>query len=81
MKKSDIGKAVRDAILRTFPKASPEDESNGLSQETLKAWDSLGHLRLVLTLEQEFSLKFPTEVIPQLTSDDRIIDYLYQTLE
>jgi len=34
----------------------------------LDAWDSLGHLRLMMELEHEFKVRFSTEQIRQLTS-------------
>lgn len=34
----------------------------------IEAWDSLGHLRLMMEIEQEFGVRFSTEQIRQLTS-------------
>jgi acyl carrier protein len=34
----------------------------------LDAWDSLGHLRLMMELEHEFNVRFSTEQIRRLTS-------------
>lgn len=38
------------------------------SMETVAEWDSLTHLRLIMSIEQEFGLTFETEKIPLLTS-------------
>lgn len=38
------------------------------SSETLEAWDSLGHLDVILAVEQEFGVHFLTDEIPQMTS-------------
>ncbi len=34
----------------------------------LDAWDSLGHLRLMMEIEHEFNVRFSTEQIRRLTS-------------
>jgi acyl carrier protein len=39
-----------------------------LAAGTIDAWDSFGHLQVVLALEQEFSVHFPIEKISELTT-------------
>jgi len=39
-----------------------------LSINTVESWDSLGHLNLILAIEEEFDVKFLTEEIPNLSS-------------
>jgi acyl carrier protein len=36
--------------------------------ETIPNWDSLGHLRLIMAVEEAFSIRFATEEIPTLLS-------------
>jgi acyl carrier protein len=43
------------------------------SSDTIKNWDSLQHLNLVLALEQEFGLQFAPEEIEKLMSVQSII--------
>lgn len=38
------------------------------SYETIAEWDSLGHLKLIFAIEEEFEIKFNAEKIPQLNS-------------
>jgi acyl carrier protein len=38
------------------------------SQDTLKSWDSLKHMNLVLALEQTFSVEIPDEDAAEITS-------------
>jgi len=38
------------------------------SMQTIKSWDSLRHLNLVLALEEHFGISFDTEEIPELTT-------------
>lgn len=42
------------------------------SPESIAAWDSIGHLNLILALEQRFGVTFEPEQIPQLTSVEAI---------
>jgi len=37
------------------------------SSKTLPAWSSMGHLTLVLELEQEFGISLPPEVVEKMT--------------
>ena len=40
----------------------------GASQDTLKSWDSLKHMNLVLALEQAFGIEIPDEDAAEITS-------------
>lgn len=42
----------------------------------IEAWDSLGHLRLMMEIEQEFGVRFSTNQLRQLTSLAEIQDAL-----
>ena len=46
------------------------------SRESLEPWDSLGHLVLVLELEQEFGVQLPPEHVQQLNSVAEIAQIL-----
>ena len=46
------------------------------SQQTIPAWDSLGHINLVLALEMEFRVQFTTTQIPLLVDMASICDAL-----
>lgn len=68
MKNSDdIRKRLRKTIAAVFEldeQHLPEDPS----PQTIERWDSLGHLQLIIAVEQEFNVHFTMEKIPQLTS-------------
>jgi acyl carrier protein len=49
---------------------------DNISSDTLKQWDSLNHLKLIMAIEQEFNVQFETEVIPQLNSFKKICSAL-----
>lgn len=38
------------------------------SHETLAAWDSLGHVQVILAVEGHFGVRFRTDELPQLNS-------------
>lgn len=42
----------------------------------IEAWDSLGHLRLMMEIEQEFAVQFSTAQLRQLTSLSEIWEAL-----
>jgi acyl carrier protein len=44
------------------------------SPETIDAWDSVAHLNLVLSLEQEFAVTFDLDEVAELTSVRAIVD-------
>ena len=45
-----------------------EELSRDSAVGTLDAWDSLGHLRLILEIEKAFGIQFETRQIPEMTS-------------
>jgi acyl carrier protein len=47
-----------------------------LSFDTIAAWDSVNHLKLILGLEEAFRLRFSTAEIPNLVSVGRIQEAL-----
>jgi acyl carrier protein len=46
------------------------------SPESVEAWDSLGHLTLMLALEQEFAVQIDPEQMEDLTSVGAIAEQL-----
>ncbi|MDR0603981.1 MAG: acyl carrier protein [Bacteroidales bacterium] len=43
------------------------------SQQDIEKWDSLGHLNLIVALEEEFDVLFEPEEIAEMTSVQKII--------
>jgi acyl carrier protein len=46
------------------------------SPETVEGWDSVGHLNLVLALEQEFHVQFSPDDIEKMVNVEKIIHAL-----
>ena len=62
---------TRVALKRVFEDVfadSPFEFSDALSRESLEAWDSLGHIRLIAATEEGFDIRFTIEEIEKLTS-------------
>jgi acyl carrier protein len=49
-----------------------EEFSDALSPEQVKGWDSLGHLRLVMALQEEFGVEFEVDEIMRMESVAKI---------
>ena len=68
----EIEDRVRKTILRTF-NLSREDGMRELRMGSLPGWDSLGHMRLVVELEEEFGVSFPAYLLPEILDVDSIV--------
>jgi len=42
------------------------------SIDTVEKWDSVGHLEIILSVEQAFGVRFHTDDIPELVSVERL---------
>jgi len=62
-----VNPRLAQLIAETFL-LKPEQISPSLSIGMVEKWDSMGHIELVLRLEETFKIRFPTEEIPQLKS-------------
>ena len=72
-----MSEAVLDDVRQTVAEVfliDPEQVSTESSTESISAWDSIGHLNLVLALEQKFEVNFDPDQIPQLTSVQAIAE-------
>lgn len=64
---SSIRQSLEDVFREVF-----EDEdfefSESLGRESLKAWDSLGHIRLIAAIEEKFDVRLTMEEIEHFSS-------------
>ena len=51
---------------------NPADLTLQTDMDFIDAWDSLGHLNLIMAVEKEFHVKFPTGQIISLDSVEKI---------
>ena len=69
---SNLSQLVRNVIVKTF-NLSSEDSRRELRMGSVPGWDSLGHMRLVVELEAEFSVSFPAYLLPEILDVDSIV--------
>lgn len=64
------------AVIATTLKVPPDSISESTTSEEIAAWDSLGHVNLMIALEQSYDILFDVEDFSKLTSVPAIIQYL-----
>lgn len=66
---------LRDVMASTLD-ISPDVIRTDSSMEDIKEWDSLGHVQIMVALEQSFDVYLDVEDFAELTSVQRILDYV-----
>ncbi len=79
MNKQDINKKLIEIFSLVFGKEFTKEDN--LSMENFEDWSSLKHIELIVALEEYFEVSIKPENIPELTSKEKIIDYLSNVLE
>jgi acyl carrier protein len=64
---AEVLEEVRQTVAEVFA-LDPASVTAASSAETVPAWDSMGHLNLILATEQRFGVTLDPEQVPQLTS-------------
>lgn len=68
---------MEDRILEIMKDVfGTEDIDRTVSQKNCEKWDSLAHLNLIVELETEFGVSFEPEEIGEMTSFDKVCEYL-----
>ena len=68
---------LQQAIAATL-KVPSDSITPTTNSEDIPAWDSLGHINLMMTLEQTFDVSLDVEDFAKLNSVPAMIDYLRQ---
>lgn len=71
---SQVQTLLADVFEVPFEQVTPE-----LAFGDLPQWDSLGHMDLMVRLEERFGVEISTETIAELVSVPAICDYLQRT--
>ncbi len=66
---------VREVVAETFDLA-PDDIGPEASAQTLAAWTSLAHLRLMTNVEQAFGLRLTMDEMTAMTNIPAIVQVL-----
>jgi acyl carrier protein len=72
---ADIQSKLTRCFTTVFPDL-PVATIPTVSQTTLTAWDSIASITLINVIEEEFSISMDFELLPELTSFERIATYL-----
>jgi acyl carrier protein len=70
---AEVLEEVRQTVAEVFG-VDASGVTPATSAEMLPAWDSMGHLNLILATEQRFSVMFDPEDVPKLTSVQSLAD-------
>ena len=77
MKKEIIWQELKTLVAELFD--IPQDEvAIDLSMGDVEKWDSLGHLNLILSIEEKFNVKVPLEEVGNLKNLKLILNYIIE---
>jgi acyl carrier protein len=74
-KTTSLDERVRKLLAESF-QISPEEISQDLKFGDIPEWDSLGHMEVMMRLEEQFGMEVSTEGIAELVSVQAICRYL-----
>jgi acyl carrier protein len=66
-------------VLAEALRVAPEAVTPDLALGDLPQWDSLGHMEVMMSLEEHFGVEINADTIAQLTSVPAICEHLAQT--
>lgn len=66
---------VRNVMATAF-NTSPDTIGDDAGIMQTPGWDSLGHARLMMALEEEFGISLPADAIIELQSLEEVVGYL-----
>jgi acyl carrier protein len=69
---NELEERVRSVVRNTF-RLSAAEAAGDLRIGAPPQWDSIGHMQLLLEIENEFGLRFPTHTIANLTTIESIL--------
>ncbi len=72
---SELKQQVRNIIIESFG-LSLDDLPSDFDSDSVPEWDSIGHMQLILKLEESLSCEIPRAKIAFLTSEQAIIEEL-----
>ena len=71
-----IEKKILICLREIFKKEKIPKNVNNLELGSLKSWDSLSHLNLLLVIEKKFKIKFTLDQMYELRTIKEIIDVI-----
>lgn len=76
-RRSGVESRVLDTISELF-NIAPSDLTPSSHMDELPAWDSMGHMELMVTLESAFGVTVPTYRLPDMVSVPAIVDTMLE---
>lgn len=70
-------------VIKVFTTSFNVDENKIQLTDTkndIEAWDSIGHLHLIMNLETEFNIKMDTEDVVKIDSVEKCVDIVNKLL-
>lgn len=78
MNKNEISEKLANILSTVFEKTILTGDN--FSMESGDEWTSLKHIELIVMLEEEFEISFEPEMIPELTSQQKLLEYIEKKL-
>ena len=75
--KTEIENEVANVISKCL-KIHIDDISRSTTPDDVDKWDSLGHITIMLELEEKFQVEFPPEIVAVLNSVGEIADFIME---
>ena len=79
MDQASLGIKVKSVMARVFQVAESAIDDHS-SQQSIAKWDSMGHMNLVVALEEEFGVEFKDDQAMKLLSFAQIMTTLMEAL-
>lgn len=79
MKKSEVESVLRRIISEIF-EISIDQISNDFDSKNSDVWDSMNHINLVISVEEEFEIEIEEDKILDLMSFKAMSDYIFSAL-
>ena len=73
MEKKNKLEKITNALNKAFPRSKINKNIINLKIGSLKKWDSLGNLNLILEIEKEFNIKFNSNTFSKIKSIQDIL--------
>lgn len=70
----NLEEKIKLIMVKVFD-VSKDDIIEDFSADTCHTWDSLGHVNLMLALEQDLGIEFDEDQIVELNSYKKILNY------
>ena len=78
MNKNEVSEKLANILSTVFEKTISVRDN--FSMESSDDWKSLKHIELIVMLEEEFEISFEPEIISELTSQQKLFEYIERQL-